>query len=53
MNSDGCAFVNLAGIEMGQGVFTVFAQMAAEVLQIPIEKVSVSNFVDTQHNPWE
>ena len=53
MNPDGCAFVNLAGIEMGQGVFTVFAQMAAEVLQIPIEKVSVSNFVDTQHNPWE
>ena len=39
--------------EMGQGVFTVFAQMAAEALQLPLEKVSVSNFVDTQHNPWE
>jgi len=53
INNDGCAFVNLAGIEMGQGVYTVFAQMAAEVLQIPIEKVHVNNSVDTQHNPWE
>lgn len=53
MNPDGCAFVNLSGIEMGQGVYTVFSQMAAEVLQIPIEKVRVNDSVDTQHNPWE
>jgi carbon-monoxide dehydrogenase large subunit len=53
INNDGCAFVNLAGIEMGQGVYTVFTQMAAEVLQLPFEKVHVSDKVDTQHNPWE
>lgn len=53
MNNDGCAFVNLSGIEMGQGVYTVFTQMAAEVLQIPIEKVSVYNSIDTQNAPWE
>lgn len=53
INTDGCAFVNLSGIEMGQGVYTVFTQMAAEVLQIPFEKVSVNDDVDTQHSPWE
>lgn len=53
INWDGCAFVNLSGIEMGQGVYTVFAQMAAEVLQIPIEKVSVYDSIDTQNAPWD
>lgn len=53
VNNDGCAFVNLSGIEMGQGVYTVFTQMAAEVLQIPIEKVTVNNSIDTQNSPWD
>jgi carbon-monoxide dehydrogenase large subunit len=53
INVDGCAYVNLAGIEMGQGVLTVFAQMAADVLQIPLEKVKIYTEVDTQFSPWE
>ncbi len=53
INADGCAFVNLSGIEMGQGVQTVFAQMAAEALQIPFEKVKTYSEVDTQFSPWE
>jgi carbon-monoxide dehydrogenase large subunit len=53
INLDGCAYVNLAGIEMGQGVLTVFSQMAAETLQIPIEKVKIYTQVDTQFSPWE
>ena len=53
INADGTAFVNLAGIEMGQGVKTVFAQMAAEALQIPMEKIRIYSEVDTQFSPWE
>ena len=53
MNQDGSAFVNLAGIEMGQGVQTAFTQMAAEALQLPLEKVRMYSEVDTQHSPWE
>lgn len=53
INADGSAFVNLSGIEMGQGVQTVFAQMAAEALQIPFEKVKTYSEVDTQFSPWE
>jgi carbon-monoxide dehydrogenase large subunit len=53
VNADGCVFVNLAGIEMGQGVQTVFTQMAAEALQIPMEKIKVYADVDTQFSPWE
>ncbi len=53
VNADGSAFVNLAGIEMGQGVHTVFAQMAAEALELPFEKVRIYFDVDTQFSPWE
>lgn len=53
MSSDGSVFINLAGIEMGQGVQTVFTQMAAEALKIPIDKVRVNQDVDTQFSPWD
>jgi CO/xanthine dehydrogenase Mo-binding subunit len=51
--ADGSVFINLAGIEMGQGCHTVFTQMAAEALKIPIEKVRMYKDVDTQFTPWE
>ncbi len=53
ISADGSVFVNLAGIEMGQGCQTVFTQMAAEALGVPIEKVRVNRDVDTQYNPWD
>ena len=52
-NADGSFFVNLAGIEMGQGCQTVFTQMAAEALKTPMEKVKMYVDVDTQFSPWE
>ena len=53
MSADGSVFINLAGIEMGQGSQTVFTQMAAEALNIPIEKVKIYHDVDTQFSPWD
>jgi len=53
MSPDGSFFVNLAGIEMGQGCHTVFSQMAAEALLVPMERVRMYSDVDTQFTPWE
>jgi CO/xanthine dehydrogenase Mo-binding subunit len=53
INADGSVFVALAGIEMGQGCQTVFTQMAAEALKVPIEKVRMYQDVDTQFSPWD
>ena len=40
--ADGRALVETAGHEIGNGLYTVVAQTAAERLGIPVEKVSVS-----------
>jgi CO/xanthine dehydrogenase Mo-binding subunit len=53
MSGDGSVFINLAGVEMGQGCLTVFAQMAAEALRLPLDKVRVYREVDTQSSPWD
>jgi len=39
MNEDGSVRFNVAGIDMGQGAYTAMAQIIAERLHIPIEKV--------------
>jgi CO/xanthine dehydrogenase Mo-binding subunit len=53
INADGSVFVTLSGIEMGQGCQTVFTQMTAEALKVPIEKVRMYRDVDTQFSPWD
>ncbi|HOJ81946.1 MAG TPA: molybdopterin-dependent oxidoreductase [Acetomicrobium flavidum] len=53
INADGSIFINLSGIEMGQGVHTVFSQIAAEAMNIPVCKIKVYKDVDTQFSPWE
>ncbi len=53
-NEDATLNVYVAGQEIGQGAFTVAAQMAAEALGIPYEWVRVSaNPVDTKYSPYE
>ncbi|MBM4354177.1 MAG: xanthine dehydrogenase family protein molybdopterin-binding subunit [Deltaproteobacteria bacterium] len=53
ISNDGSVFVNLAGIEMGQGCQTAFTQIAAEALKVPIERIRMYREVDTQFTPWE
>jgi CO/xanthine dehydrogenase Mo-binding subunit len=51
-NEDGSINILISGMEIGQGLFTVMAQIAAEVLTVPIEKIRVET-PDTDRNPYE
>jgi CO/xanthine dehydrogenase Mo-binding subunit len=53
LGTDGTVFVNLAGIEIGQGSRTVFTQMTAEALGIGVDRVRTYDDVDTQNAPWD
>jgi CO/xanthine dehydrogenase Mo-binding subunit len=47
---DGSFSVAIGGIEMGQGVFTAIAQISAETLKVPIEKINILQ-TDTAFTP--
>ncbi|MBF0361323.1 MAG: xanthine dehydrogenase family protein molybdopterin-binding subunit [Oligoflexia bacterium] len=51
-NEDGSLNILISAMEIGQGLLTVMAQIAAEVLKIPIEKIRVET-PDTDRNPYE
>jgi len=50
---DGTLNVGVGGQDIGQGVFTVAAQMAAAALGVPYESVRVATPVDTRYSPYE
>jgi len=52
-NEDATISVGLGGQELGQGSFTVAAQIAAEALGMPYEWVRISRPVDTRYSPYE
>jgi len=52
-NEDASISVEVGGQEIGQGAFTVAAQIAAEVLGIAYESVTVSSPIDTKYSPYE
>jgi CO/xanthine dehydrogenase Mo-binding subunit len=52
-NEDASVNVEIGAQELGQGAFTVLAQIAAESLGIPYEWVRVSAPVDTKYSPYE
>jgi CO/xanthine dehydrogenase Mo-binding subunit len=52
-NEDATVSVGLGGQELGQGAFTVAAQMAAHALGVPYEWVRISHPVDTKYSPYE
>jgi CO/xanthine dehydrogenase Mo-binding subunit len=53
MDEDGNVRVLLGVIDMGQGANTVMAQIAAEVLDMPLEKIKVIWDVDTDRHPYD
>jgi carbon-monoxide dehydrogenase large subunit len=53
LNEDGTVTVSVGGQEIGQGSFTIAAQMAAAGLGVPVEWVRVATPVDTDYSPYE
>jgi carbon-monoxide dehydrogenase large subunit len=52
-NEDATVNVEIGAQELGQGAFTVAAQIAAEALGVPYEWVRVSAPIDTRYSPYE
>ncbi len=53
LNEDGTILLGVGGQEIGQGSFTVAAQLAAAAMGIPVEWVRISKPVDTDYSPYE
>ena len=51
-SEDGSLNITISGMEIGQGLLTVMAQIAAEVLTVPVSKIRVET-PDTDRNPYE
>jgi CO/xanthine dehydrogenase Mo-binding subunit len=52
LNDDGSLNVLTSSVEMGQGIHTALATLAAEEMGVPIERVSIS-YVDTDVTPYD
>ena len=52
MNQDGSVQVQLAETEIGQGADTAFAQMTAQTIGLPLDKVYVISSQDTDITPF-
>ena len=53
LNEDATVTVGIGGQELGQGTFTVMAQMAAAALGVPVGWIRIATPVDTQYSPYE
>ncbi len=51
-NEDGSLNISVSGMELGQGYLTVMAQIASEILTVPVNKIRVET-PDTDRNPYE
>ncbi len=52
LNEDASINLLVSGMDLGQGFLTVMAQIAAEVLSVPVSKIRTEN-PDTDRNPYE
>jgi CO/xanthine dehydrogenase Mo-binding subunit len=52
INEDGTAHVMIGATEMGQGMLTAISQIAAETLNIPVDKIDIK-VPDTDFTPYE
>ncbi len=53
LNQDGTVNLQIGATEIGQGSDTVFAQMAAETLGIPVDQVRTLSTQDTDISPFD
>ncbi|WP_406676951.1 xanthine dehydrogenase family protein molybdopterin-binding subunit [Moorella sp. ACPs] len=53
MNEDGSVNVLVSGIDYGQGTYTTLAQIAADSLHLPLEKVHVVWETSTETGPYD
>ncbi len=53
MNEDGSVIANLSLVDYGAGTYTSIAQMIAEELSLPIEKVKIAFECDTDRDPYD
>ncbi|MBP7651792.1 xanthine dehydrogenase family protein molybdopterin-binding subunit [Candidatus Dependentiae bacterium] len=53
MNEDGSVIANLSLTDYGAGTYTSIAQMIAEQLKIPVEKVKIAFECDTDRDPYD
>jgi len=53
LNEDGTILLGVGGQELGQGAFTVAAQLAAATLGVPFDWVRITTPVDTDYSPYE
>ncbi|HRS53497.1 MAG TPA: xanthine dehydrogenase family protein molybdopterin-binding subunit [Bacteroidales bacterium] len=51
-NEDGSINILASAMDIGQGFLTVMAQIASEILSVPVSKIRVEN-PDTDRNPYE
>ena len=52
-NEDGTVLITVGGVDMGQGTYTVLKQIAAERLNMPIERVFIAPEVNTNMSPYD
>ena len=53
LNQDGSVSLMTGATEIGQGADTVFTQIAAEVLGIPVEQIHIQTVQDTDVTPFD
>jgi len=53
MNECGSVRISVSGVDYGQGTYTVLKQIAAECLNLPIERVSINRSVSTPFSPYD
>jgi carbon-monoxide dehydrogenase large subunit len=51
-NEDGSLNILISGMEIGQGLLTAMAQLASEILTVPVSKIRVET-PDTDRTPYE
>jgi CO/xanthine dehydrogenase Mo-binding subunit/aerobic-type carbon monoxide dehydrogenase small subunit (CoxS/CutS family) len=52
-NGDGSANVLVSGVDYGQGTYTTLAQIAADELRLPLEKIRIPWDSDTDYTPYD